>query len=267
MSRICASNAHRRTSLARELTVSLDSPPMALLSGFEEADYSKYWEGRRIEDEAERKVIRRWLRPSDSCLELGGGFGRMTRILEPYFHNVAMVDLTRRNVMMAKGKLAKAEVLWSDVSKLPMRDSTFDTAIMIRVAHLLPDPGNVMREILRVVKDGGTLILSVRNLVVNRMMESLAASPRSTPASQTARKPAWPFGKRPYLDPSRYFVPSEFMLKERRGTGLFDNKLGRLLNGAPSLSWIDFATSRLWFFKLDVMLKFEISKHGDPARR
>lgn len=234
------------------------------LSGFEKNDYSRLWASKRIEDEAQKRIIRGWLRPADSCLELGGGFGRITRILEPYFRTVAMVDLTVRNLQMAKGNLAKAGILWSDVSTLPIRESTFDTVVMIRVVHLLPDPVKTMKEILRVIKDGGTLIMSIPNLIVNYLIREfeMKVFPSMKHVVPTFGPVVWPFGERPYLRPQEFFVPKEFKMRGRRGTGLFDNYVGKSLNGVPSLSLLDVATSPLWFFKLDVFFKFEVSKRG-----
>ena len=232
------------------------------LRGFEENDYSKLWAKKRIEDQAQKRIIRGWIRPGESCLELGGGYGRITRVLEPHFRNVVMLDLARRNVRMAKGNLAKASVMRSDISTLPLRDSTFDTVVMIRVVHLLPDPARTMKEILRVIKDGGTLLMSVPNLVTNHLLRRFGTKlfPSLRHVVPAFGPAMWPLGERPFLRPQELFVPGNFRLKAMKGTGLFDNYIGAALNKFPSLSLIDSATSPLWFLKLDVFLRFEAAK-------
>jgi SAM-dependent methyltransferase len=232
------------------------------LSGFEESDYTKLWESKKIEDEAQKRIIRGMIRPGKSCLELGGGFGRITRILEPFFERVTMVDLTKRNLQMAKARLTKADIIRSDVSTIPARNSCFDSVVMIRVVHLLPDPLSTMREIRRVSKDGATLIMSIPNLVTNRFVRELDAKllPGVRHIVPSYGPAVWPFGQEPYLSPHELFVPKGFKVDARRGTGLFDNFVGKALNGLTWLHLIDVATSPLWFFKLDVFFRFEITK-------
>ena len=237
------------------------------LKGFEESDYTKLWESKRIEDEAQKRIIRGMIRPGGSCLELGGGFGRITQILEPYFDEVIMLDLTKRNLRTARGRLTKAGVVRSDVSTIPAKDSCFDSVVMIRVVHLLPDPAATMREILRVSKDGATLIMSIPNLVTNRLVRELDAKlfPGLRHVLPSYGPVVWPMGEKPYIDPHRLFVPGQFKVTSMRGTGLFDNFVGKALNGLPWLNLVDVATSPLWFLKLDVFFRFDVRKPPAPS--
>lgn len=232
------------------------------LSGFEDSDYSKLWETKRIEDEAQRRILRKMIRPGESCLELGGGFGRITHVLESYFRQVIMIDLAKRNIRMARARLGRADLIHSDVSAIPARDSVFDSVFMIRVVHLLPDPASTLKEIRRVAKDGAVLVMSVPNLLTNKLVRDLDAKllPGVRHFVPSYGPVVWPFGERPYLSPQELFIPQGFRVTARRGTGLFDNFVGKALNGLPWLSLLDVATSPLWFFKLDVFFRFEITK-------
>lgn len=49
----------------------------------------------------------------------------------------------------------------ADVQKMPMEDSSFDSAICIEVLEHVPNPEEALREILRVLKPGGKLVFSV----------------------------------------------------------------------------------------------------------
>lgn len=232
------------------------------LSGFEESDYTRLWESKRIEDEAQKRIVRGMIRPGGTCLELGGGFGRITRILEPCFNEVVMLDLTKRNLRMAKARLTRTGLLRSDVSTIPARDSCFDSIVMIRVVHLLPDPAATMREILRVSKDGAILVMSIPNLMTNRLVRELDAKlfPGLRHVLPSYGPAIWPVGEKPYFSPHRLFVPDQFRVTSMRGTGLFDNFVGKVLNGFPWLNLVDCATSPLWFLKLDVFFRFEVRK-------
>jgi ubiquinone/menaquinone biosynthesis C-methylase UbiE len=239
-----------------------ESEALPWLSGFEESDYTKLWEGKRIEDEAQKRIIRGMLRPGESCLELGGGFGRITQILEPCFRRVVMIDLTKRNLRMARTRLKKADVVRSDVSTIPARDSSFDSVVMVRVVHLLRDPVATMKEIERVSKDGAILIMSIPNLMTNKLVREVDAKllPGIRHVVPSYGPVVWPFGEKPYLSPHELFVPRAFRVAAKRGTGLFDNFVGKALNGLPWLHLLDVATSPLWFLKLDVFFRFEIKK-------
>jgi hypothetical protein len=57
-------------------------------------------------------------------------------------------------------------------------------------------------------------------------------------------------------------MPRAFREEGRRGTGLFDNYLGKRLKGSGRLYLVDVATSPLWFLKLDIFLKFKVVKPG-----
>jgi ubiquinone/menaquinone biosynthesis C-methylase UbiE len=232
------------------------------LSGFEESDYTQLWASKRIEDEAQKRIIGEMIRPGGVCLELGGGYGRVTQVLEPRYKEVLMVDLTRRNLNMAKRRLTKASIVRSDILSIPARDSIFDSVVMIRVVHLLPDPVRMMKEILRVSKDGAVLVMSIPNLMTNHLVRELDARllPGLRHVVPTYGPAIWPIGERPYFSPHRLFVPEQFRVTSKRGTGLFDNFVGKALNGLPWLHLLDVATARLWFLKLDVFFRFEITK-------
>ena len=202
------------------------------------------------------------IRPGEACLELGGGFGRMTRVLEQHFGHVMMVDLARRNLRMARKRLMKADVVSSDVSVIPARESSFDSVVMVRVVHLLPDPMATMKEIRRVSKNGAVLIMSIPNLLTNKLVRELDSKlvPGVRHVFPSYGPVVWPFGERPCLSPHELFVPQGFRVTMRRGTGLFDNFVGKAFNGLPWLHLLDVATSPFWFLKLDVFFRFEIAK-------
>lgn len=233
------------------------------LSDFEEHDYSLLWEDKQLEDLAQKRIISDWLGRGENCLELGGGYGRLTGLLESRFSEVMMLEFARRNISMARKKLSKAHIVRADVAHIPARSDEFDCAIMVRVVHLLPDPAKVMKEVHRVVKNGGTVIISVPNLQMNRLswdLKELLLPERIRSRFQTYGKAEWPYDEKPHFLPHRYFVPDSFKPCGRRGTGMFDNYIGKMLARFRSLHLIDVATSPAWFFKFDVFMRFEVRK-------
>lgn len=233
------------------------------LSDFEQHDYSALWRGKRLEDLAQKHIINSWLPSGESCLEVGGGYGRVTGLLEERFSQVAMLEFAKRNISMAKQRLRRTRIMRADAAHIPVRSDSFDCAVMVRVVHLLPEPDRVLREIYRVVRNGGTLVISVPNLQMNRLSWSLRG--RLMPKglrnrTRTYGSAEWPYGERPYLLPSRFFVPASFEPRGRKGTGLFDNYMGKVLGRFRPLYLVDVATSPLWLFKFDIFMRFVVRK-------
>ncbi len=241
--------------------MTVGSPPW--LADFETHDYRLLWKGKRLEDAAQKHIILSWLPHPGRCLELGGGFGRITKVLESRADEILMLEFSRRNLGTAKGRLNTASLVRSEVSRIPTRDSIFDSVVMVRVIHLLPNPRAVMMEILRTVKDGATVVVSVPNLAINNLL--WLAKAKLFPISIQNRTPkfgpaAWPFDEKPYFITTKDFAPKNFEVLQRRGTGIFDNAAGRVFNWSRHLYLVDVATSPLWFLKPDVFLKFRVTK-------
>ncbi|MEM3671414.1 MAG: class I SAM-dependent methyltransferase [Thermoprotei archaeon] len=218
-------------------------------SEYDNMEYEKCWARKAIEDASEKRVLQELLPTSSRmCLELGGGYGRITSILEKMFDKVYMVDKSRKHVSEASKNLRNVNIVMADLNNLPFNENVFDCIIMIRVAHHIPDPPSLMQEIVRISKDGATVVLSVPNPTLNRLIH----------LSQMPRDPH----QGPYLNPpSSYMIPS-MQLEAIRGTGLFDNFVGQFLNKFQNLSSLDVATSKLWPLKSDIFLKLKVLKHG-----
>ncbi len=74
----------------------------------------------------------------------------------------------------------------SDITKtLPFEDSEFDCVLLGEVIEHIPNPDDLLREIRRVLKEGGTLIISTPNLVswANRILVPLGIQPLFTETS------------------------------------------------------------------------------------
>ncbi len=229
-----------------KLPVMVDTPP-----NYESYDYSKVWDGKRLNDLAEKAVIGSWTKHVENCLELGSGQGRITPLLQTRCRNVVCVDYSKYNLQVASRALKVSPFfIKSVVETLPCRDSFFDLVIMIRVAHHLPHPSLVMDEIYRVAKDRGTLIISIPNPILSKARRS----------ASTIQTDTGEFGHKIYSTPYAAFSRTGFLLLERKGTGIFENKLGAILERFPYLHLADTLTSPIWFTKKQIFIRFEIRK-------
>lgn len=94
--------------------------------------------------------------------DLGCGVGHITEALAPCVARVIAVDESGPMLAAAKQRLASqknVELREGTVESLPIDDGTLDAAILFLVAHFVADPMRAIREVRRVLKPGGRLLI------------------------------------------------------------------------------------------------------------
>ncbi len=98
-----------------------------------------------------------------TIMDLGCGRGVETALIAATFRPGRLVafDLDRRQVREAGWRLshngaADAALLMADASRLPFGDERFDAAVEMAVMHHVPDWRAALREVVRVLKPGGS---------------------------------------------------------------------------------------------------------------
>ena len=130
--------------------------------------YRNFWKGREYEHLAEVNALRKIfnsLKVTGTALDLGGGFGRLVPILREYLREIVLGDYSIKEITSGKD-------LWQDAPKevcihpvglnaykLPFEDSTFDAVVSVRLMHHIKYPRKLFKELFRVIKPGGWLVL------------------------------------------------------------------------------------------------------------
>jgi SAM-dependent methyltransferase len=224
---------------------------------YETYDFASVWRGRGIADAAERTLVQKWARTGGgSALDLGGGFGRITSVLEPLYRNVFMVDYSRRNLNAAASRLRRTTLVRCELGVLPFEDNTFDFVSLIRVMHHIPKPSHLLAEVARVGREGGIFVMSDPNGVSQRLLK------RGGAVGPSGAVRVGPQGHLSYATRLEQYRNPSLVREETRGLGWFDNKLGMKLERLAPLSSVDVSTSRLWPVKTNLFLKFTIRKAG-----
>lgn len=105
------------------------------------------------------------LLPSDLVLaDVGCGTGSLTFELARFAKRVIAIDLSREMLRRA-GYLAKeqgirnVEFRRGDAAKLPLENETVDAAFCVMVLHFLANPAQAIKELCRITRPGGSIIL------------------------------------------------------------------------------------------------------------
>ena len=100
--------------------------------------------------------------PGDEVLECACGTGAISAAIAPVCARLVATDYSEGMLKQARKKLARfphVVVEQADITDLHYADDSFDAVVAGNVIHLLPEPGDALKEIKRVVRPGGTIIV------------------------------------------------------------------------------------------------------------
>ncbi len=104
-------------------------------------------------------------RGHELVLDLATGGGHTARVFAPHVAQVVACDMTRRMLENARRlaleeDMEDMEFVQGEVSALPFRDAYFDLVTVRAATHHFPDIREALREINRVLRPGGRLIVN-----------------------------------------------------------------------------------------------------------
>jgi SAM-dependent methyltransferase len=108
--------------------------------------------------------------PADAVLEVGFGTGRLVELLLERVTQgrVAGVDPTPTMVEVARARRGvrrageRTDLRLGDAGRLPWSDASFDVALALHCFQFWPDPLACARELRRVLRPGGRLVVILR---------------------------------------------------------------------------------------------------------
>ena len=113
----------------------------------------------------ERRFLSNWRRetlsylPENSCiLEIGAGTGANFRFY-PSCEKAVAGEISYKMLEVAKGKADFIELVCADAETLPFATNSFDAAFATLVFCSIPNPENAFRQLQRIVKPNGRIIL------------------------------------------------------------------------------------------------------------
>lgn len=171
-----------------------DSADVAALFDAESEGYDEAHEGPRAHLLHRRmEAVLETVGPGPgAALDAGMGPGRLCAELEARGWTVSGVDISERMVALAARRLpgARERMHRGSITELPFADGGFDAVAATGVLEYLPDPAAGIRELVRVLAPGGTLVVSIPNAASLRerwtasvLYPALRASKRLLPGS------------------------------------------------------------------------------------
>jgi ubiquinone/menaquinone biosynthesis C-methylase UbiE len=119
-------------------------------------------------------------------LDVATGTGRLPRAVlrqPPFEGRVIGLDLSRgmlREAVRCTAQFAdRLTFIWQDANELPFKDDTFDAVTCIEALEFMPDPHRVLRELVRVLRPGGVLLVTNRIGPDARLLPGRAFPPDS----------------------------------------------------------------------------------------
>ena len=130
--------------------------------------------------------VAKYIKNTDRVLECAWGTGAISIFIAPVCKELLVTDYSVGMLKQAKKKLKNydnIEYKMVDITDIEAEDNTFDVVVAGSVIHLLPDPQRAMRELTRVCKDGGRLVIPTyingdegTNKLAVKFLEKLGAS-------------------------------------------------------------------------------------------
>jgi len=119
-------------------------------------------------DVSRRAILISALLPRDAsartCLEVGCGTGRISEVIAPLVKDLTVCDISAE---LAKRTGVRLAVVASeqDAVSLTFPDGSFDLVVSSECIEHTPDPRKALREMVRVLRPGGVIIVTSPNAV------------------------------------------------------------------------------------------------------
>lgn len=125
-------------------------------------------EGLRFISEFEKlqilTLISGLVNPAVPVLDVGCGWGRYLSVVSSDLMNPVGVDLSKQMLRTGRSKFSQLDLIQADMAHLPLKDSVFSLVYSVRAFKYSPDPQLALKEICRICKkDGFVLLYEVNN--------------------------------------------------------------------------------------------------------
>jgi ubiquinone/menaquinone biosynthesis C-methylase UbiE len=123
----------------------------------------------------EAAIAKAYLHPDMSAADVGAGTGFITAGLAPLIKKVYVLDGSPAMLNLAREKLSAFQNLVfqeADGLALPLQDGEVDAAFANMYLHHCPDPQEAIREMVRILRPGGRLVITDMDTHTNEWLKT-----------------------------------------------------------------------------------------------
>jgi methionine biosynthesis protein MetW len=214
--------------------------------------YEQYWspDGFRPTGHAYAALtvlLERVVTSSSDCLDVGCGDGRTSGVLlASNARRYVGVDVSEQAVALARSLGLRAERI-TDAARLPFDEQAFDVVVCLEVLEHLFEPHGAAAEMLRVLRPGGSLLVTVPNIAHWRQRLELGLVGRWNPYGDDK---AW---RQPWRDPHIRFFTRAALGRMLSDCGFEVDELGGLsgpfLHEIPGLRTLAPGDHPSWLYR------------------
>ncbi len=143
-------------------SIELNPREQTLLAGY--AEWAGSYDGPNPMIDAEQRVVKpmvqRLVTPGCRALDAGCGTGRHAEFLASVGCDTTGFDQSAEMLAVARAKVASARFEQATFDALPFADDSFDLAVSALALCHLADVGPAVRELARVIRPGGSLVIA-----------------------------------------------------------------------------------------------------------
>lgn len=148
----------------------------------QDADRRVHWDGTDPVIRERNRSVLALLPEGSRCVDVGCGAGGLGPLLAEKFSFVSGVDLSLTLARAASARRMQPLCADLDEGDLPFTDASFDAAVCCDVMEHVFDPVLFVRRVVRILRPGGTFVVSVPNIRYLPRLLTLAGGyfPRTT---------------------------------------------------------------------------------------
>jgi ubiquinone/menaquinone biosynthesis C-methylase UbiE len=181
-------------------------------------------------------ISERLIMPGDRVLDIGCGAGYFLRKISSKYKELYGMDISSSILQEAEEKTKETypqeaqKFKWIEsiaAEPLPFPDEFFDTIVSISTVHFIYDIFSLIREIRRVLKDRGCVVVEVSNIAyLPRRLALLFGKLPAVSAACNWEEIGWDGGVIHYFTMNKLcwlFESNGFCIKKRSGSGFLAN--------------------------------------------